>query len=352
MTTHTETTNPGQSDSQHQIVSKTIDYTEKGNALDDVGITEAPPTQPGAEETEALQRKDQQPEWVQQANEIVVGIKNDLKSLRDNRAFVFAIGDKLIKAKNLGAQKPYEYIVAASGLKSTSNADNYVRAANAPYLRDKSFQDHLPVTVGALIDLVKWSKDELKACIAAGVMHPDATRRELSSWVSEYRGDETERKAKPVLMVYSAKTSWTDEDQKELENLLGAMVGAGVIKIVRPLSDREKYTNAMGGWLKRVNSHLVKSVRKLISVYRKTKKDKKWNKEWKAELDLQPDADEQVIRYALDLIGQEDRYEQLRDEALAAVEQPDPAKWGLDKASDHNEEEDYEQTYHKLVGGE
>ena len=117
-------------------------------------------------------------------------IKADLQEMREGQVtLIFSVGKKLREAKEDGiGPKNYEIAVKQSGLHSISNANNYIRVSDNGRFTRRDIRDHLPVTVGALIDLVKWSEDELRKCIAAGVLHPDATRGELRGWISEHRG--------------------------------------------------------------------------------------------------------------------------------------------------------------------
>ena len=130
---------------------------------------------------------------------------------------------------------------------------------------------------------------------------------------------------KLVLEVYTQELDWKEEDTVAVEQAL-AHFGTRV-HLVRPMTPHEKYLNAMSRWTTKVNGHIVKSVRRLVAVYKKTQ-SKGWNKEWKTELKLAPDADVERIKWVLDFIGQPDRFETFRDNALASVEPPEPPEDG------------------------
>lgn len=306
----------GQADSQFGAVSLTID--------------------PTAVEAEALQRKDEKQtdklEWPKpdDLETHIEKIKAAMGRMGEARNAVFEIGDLLVSAKREFADKKYQLLLKETGLNSTSNADNYIRVAGAGQLRRASFQRHLPIGVGALIDLVKWHSNEIRAAIKAGVMYPDAKRSDLRAWILKHRGKEKQAgKEQPILLIYGQTYPWTDEDQTELEKFVKQKY-THKLKLVRPKTPQDKYFEAMGNWSKKVNKKLVQSIRNLVTIAKKAK-GKDWVKQWKAELDLQPDATEDTMRWVLAHIGQEDRFETLREAAIQAVDQPDPAKWGLDK---------------------
>ena len=111
-------------------------------------------------------------EWASQFDE----------KLAAQRRSIFELGDLLILAKDELSKSDFAKAVKSSGLNSISNANNYIRVAESVILKDKDFQKHLPMTVGALIDLAAWKKDEIGAAIKDGVLHPSAERAKLRAW--------------------------------------------------------------------------------------------------------------------------------------------------------------------------
>lgn len=138
-------------------------------------------------------------------------IKTVMGRLLDARSVVFEVGDLLTQAKDEFGKQDYEVLLKKTGLRSTKNANNYIRVAASDVLRKTKFHNHLPVTVGALIDLVKWTEEEIRNCIKAGVMHPDATRAELSKWKKPSK--ETDKL--PVIRLVPTRAFHNDEEEAE-----------------------------------------------------------------------------------------------------------------------------------------
>jgi hypothetical protein len=246
------------------------------------------------------------------------------------QATVFEIGDLLAYAKRELYDEDYGRVVAETGLRSTSNADNYIRVAAAKPLRKEEFRQHLPVGVGALIDLATWEEDQIRKCIDDGVMHHDATRQELKGWATKHRGDEGETpKAKPVLVVY-AVGDWTEDDTLAIMDALARYPDNDEehprLKLDRPLTPEQKYDQQLARWWERVMDHIRKAARRSV---RQAKKGRKGGKAvwafYDEETRIPDDADEQHIRSVLETIGRPDVYDSLREDAMAAIEQPGPS---------------------------
>lgn len=104
------------------------------------------------------------------------------EKLAAQRRSIFELGDLLILAKDELSKSDFAKAVKSSGLNSISNANNYIRVAESVILKDKDIQKHLPMTVGALIDLAAWKKEEIGAAIKDGVLHPSSERAKLRAW--------------------------------------------------------------------------------------------------------------------------------------------------------------------------
>jgi hypothetical protein len=113
-----------------------------------------------------------------------------IASLKKQTGSIFETADLLAEAeqKLVHVRNEFKKVWQKAGLKSKSNVENYIRIAKAKYLRKPEFLPHLPVTVGALIDLAnseKWSEEAIKACINARVMSPGCTRETLKKWINK-----------------------------------------------------------------------------------------------------------------------------------------------------------------------
>lgn len=298
---------PGQSDSQFGTVALTIDPTAPDQSLHCKD-----------QELEA----DQEPSEREDLQTRIDKIKSALGTRQASRMAVFTVGDVLRKAKEDEISKEdYLTLVMKSGLKSISNADNYIRVAEDIKLRSLKDVEHLPVTVGALIDLVPWKQPELRACIKAGVMHPDVTRSELREWISKHRGKgSTSSSRRLVLEVYTVDAGWKDEDTDAIEQALAQFRVR--ISLVRPLTPEEKYLKAMGSWYKKVLKYAGTLARARVKAVKKSKGKGNWHFA-KDEVDIPPDAGFDRIELVLDTVGLLDEFEGIRESALHKFDQPE-----------------------------
>jgi hypothetical protein len=95
---------------------------------------------------------------------------------------VFEIGDLLIQAEAALPKTQFRNVLKASGLRSKQNANNYMRVARAEHLRKPKIFDHLPTTVGTLIDLAAWSERQVTEAIRTKIIHPQSERKNLRRW--------------------------------------------------------------------------------------------------------------------------------------------------------------------------
>jgi len=114
-------------------------------------------------------------EWVKRIDQ---AIGNNLRA-------VFEVGDIVVAAKEKLPNDAYREVIARSGVKSISTANNYKRVAEKREFKDPDVSAHLPPTVGVLIDLVKWSKEQLMKAIEEEILTPAASRKNLKKWKKE-----------------------------------------------------------------------------------------------------------------------------------------------------------------------
>jgi len=106
-------------------------------------------------------------------------------AIGNNLLAVFAVGNIIVAAKNELPKDGYRQVIARSGIKSVSTANNYKRVAEKLEFKDPDVARHLPPTVGVLIDLVKWSKEQLMRAIEEKILTPAASRKNLKKWKKE-----------------------------------------------------------------------------------------------------------------------------------------------------------------------
>jgi hypothetical protein len=119
----------------------------------------------------------------------------------------------------------FQLVVKNSGLRSTSSADNYMRVAENEFLRKPAIMEHLPVGIGALIDVAAWTEMEVEACIRDKTMHPHVERKTLRNWIDQNRVHQepvgpTYQSYVPVLIIEVDPDRWAVEDQERLHSWL------------------------------------------------------------------------------------------------------------------------------------
>lgn len=115
--------------------------------------------------------------WVSAIDDLIVKQKRT----------VFEIGDLLIEAADILSKNKFGIAVKTSGLKSKQTANNYMRVARSGCLRKPEVFEHLPVAVGALIDLAAWSDGEIAEGIRTRVIHAQSERKKLQKWIQSFR---------------------------------------------------------------------------------------------------------------------------------------------------------------------
>ena len=106
-------------------------------------------------------------------------------TIGSQRRSLFDLGDLLLSAQDELSKTNFKKAVKASGLKSDVTANNYMRVANSKHLRDPAIINHLPTTVGALIDLAAWNTQELRKAADEGILTPSTKRSMLKKWRSQ-----------------------------------------------------------------------------------------------------------------------------------------------------------------------
>ncbi len=106
-------------------------------------------------------------------------------TIGSQRRSLFDLGDLLLSAQDELSKTNFKKAVKASGLKSDVTANNYMRVANSKHLRDPAIINHLPTTVGALIDLAAWDPRELRKAADEGILTPSTKRSMLKKWRSQ-----------------------------------------------------------------------------------------------------------------------------------------------------------------------
>jgi hypothetical protein len=106
-------------------------------------------------------------------------------TIGSQRRSLFDLGDLLLSEQDELSKTNFKKAVKASGLKSDVTANNYMRVANSKHLRDPAIINHLPTTVGALIDLAAWDPRELRKAADESILTPSTKRSMLKKWRSQ-----------------------------------------------------------------------------------------------------------------------------------------------------------------------
>jgi hypothetical protein len=179
----------------------------------------------------------------------------------------------------------------------------------------------LPPSYSIIYSVGQLEDDELKAAVKDGIITPTLKRSDLDDWMEKkkYR----EKRIKPPQLnlpdVLYAAIHLTDEPSPEQIERLDKMLDQIRIEfnaeIIRP---RDRYAEAMGRWLRRVQQYLRRLARRIVldskkkalaqfrrrSRRRMTTQDRSraWGFAWD-ETSIDDDADDERIRFVLDTIG-------------------------------------------------
>jgi hypothetical protein len=139
------------------------------------------------------------------------------------RDVIEQIGTALAQAHGELTRKEYRKLRLTLNLGSMSTARNYRRVCEKRILWTDGIKEHLPTSIGARIDLAAWDDEEIDEAGDAGVIKPDATRKELRDWrklrnarsappMVPEQEPQPEPESVPLFTVWGQASDWTPEE--------------------------------------------------------------------------------------------------------------------------------------------
>jgi hypothetical protein len=201
-------------------------------------------------------------------------------------------------------------------------------------LQDPQIRPLLPDHHTILYELAGLTDDELKAAVETKIIHPEMKRAALTAWVKDRRGEELPTRDKDAAAlpkgIHSAirlPPNMPDDAVERFEGELLTLCEAHGVDIVYPRTRILAEQREQNRRFRKCNEHLIREARKIVREM-KTRQLKGRPRHVSSDLwrrnrwPYAPEetridgADEEQIRYALEIIGRGDEFDRIRQEAM------------------------------------
>ena len=185
----------------------------------------------------------------------------------------------------------------------------------------------LPPNYTIVYQVAKLSPDDLTTAVKEGIITPKVSRADLDSWLAARKEKESAEPAESKLRVIATlrvPSDYDDKKQAKLEQILEKLKKEFGVDVERP---RDPYAEAMERMFRQIDDHIRKGARRYIRDLKKqrlaaggrhlTAAQRKtlwgFNED---ETYISHDATWEEVQRAIDIVGSEDQFGRLRDEAL------------------------------------
>ena len=196
----------------------------------------------------------------------------------------------------------------------------------------------LPPNYTVVYEVAKLPESDLRVAIKEGVITPKMSRGDLDAWLEKRMGKvpTSESEHAKIIATVEVPSDYDPKKQALLEKALEKLRVQFGFSLERPRDPEEMAFNRMA---MRVDDHIRKEARRFIHTL-KTSRVQAAGKISAAErkniwpftddeLAIAPDATWEQVKAALELVGNADEFERLRDEALRLCGVPE------ERVSDH-----------------
>jgi len=202
-------------------------------------------------------------------------------------------------------------------------------------LQDPQIRSLLPNHHTMLYELAGLTDDELRAAVETKIVHPEMKRAELTSWVKTRRGhggggdNKNAEGALPkgIHLAIRLPPNMPDDAVERFGGELLTLCEAHGVDIVYPRSKALANRREENRRHRRYSDHLVREARKIVSEMKRRQlkgrprhiSSEDWRRtRWPyAPEETRIDgADEEQIRYVLEIIGRGDEFDRIRNEAM------------------------------------
>ena len=212
------------------------------------------------------------------------------------------------------------------------------KIGSQPRLQTESVKSLLPPNYTIVYEVAKLPESDLQVAIKEGVITPKMSRGDLDAWLERRAGKvpTSESEHAKIIATVEVPSDYDPKKQALLEKALEKLRLQFGFSLERPRDPEEMAYNRMAA---RVDDHIRKEARRFIHTL-KTSRIQSAGRISAAErkslwpftddeLAIAPDATWDQVKAALELVGNADEFERLRDEALRLCGVPE------ERVSDH-----------------
>ena len=212
------------------------------------------------------------------------------------------------------------------------------KIGSQPRLQTEAVKSLLPPNYTIVYEVAKLPESDLQVAIKEGVISPKMLRSDLDAWLEKRMGKvpTSDSEHAKIIATVEVPSDYDPKKQALLEKALEKLRVQFGFSLERPRDLEEMAFNRMAA---RVDDHIRKEARRFIHTL-KTSRVQAAGKISAAErkniwpfsddeLAIAPDATWEQVKAALELVGNADEFERLRDEALRLCGVPE------ERVSDH-----------------
>ena len=212
------------------------------------------------------------------------------------------------------------------------------KIGSQPRLQTEAVKSLLPPNYTIVYEVAKLPESDLQVAIKEGIISPKMARGDLDAWLERRAGKvpASESEHAKIIATVEVPSDYDPKKQALLEKALEKLRVQFGFSLERPRDLEEIAFNRMAA---RVDDHIRKEARRFIHTL-KTSRVQAAGKMSAAErktlwpftddeLAITPDATWDQVKAALELVGNADEFERLRDEALRLCGVPE------ERVSDH-----------------
>ena len=212
------------------------------------------------------------------------------------------------------------------------------KIGSQPRLQTEAVKSLLPPNYTIVYEVAKLPELDLQVAIKEGIISPKMLRSDLDAWIEKRMGKvpTSDSEHAKIIATVEVPSDYDPKKQALLEKALEKLQAQFGFSLERPRDPEEMAFNRMAA---RVDDHIRKEARRFIHTL-KTSRIQSAGRISAAErkniwpfsddeIAIAPDATWEQVKAALELVGNADEFERLRDEALRLCGVPE------ERVSDH-----------------
>jgi hypothetical protein len=208
-----------------------------------------------------------------------------------------------------------------------------VKIGSREQLQNEPVKSLLPPSYSIVYEVAKLNEGDLQVAIKDGVINPGMTRSELSAWMGKRKGDGSETSEEDhgkIIATVKVPADYDDEKRDQLVKALAKLQAKFGCRLEQPSDPQAAAFDRM---FERMNDYIRKEARRYIAALKSRRlqglgrlspaeKKRRWGYH-DDEIDIPFDASWDRVKEVLEMVGNADQFERIRDEALRLFDVPE-----------------------------